>query len=160
MENKGFFTFSESLKKEENSLTASMEDYLEMIYRLCSDTGYTRIHTLSQALNVQPPSTTKMMQHLSNLQLVKYERYGVITLTDKGKELGAKLLKRHDVVESFMRLIGVRESRQLEETEKIEHMLSDETVPCFENFVDYMTQHPEILKDYKVFQESRKNKSS
>jgi Mn-dependent DtxR family transcriptional regulator len=160
MENKGFFTFSESLKKEENSLTASMEDYLEMIYRLCRETGFTRIHTLSQALNVQPPSTTKMMQHLSNLQLVKYERYGVITLTDKGKELGAKLLKRHDVVESFMRLIGVRENRQLEETEKIEHMLSNETVQCFEIYVEYMTQHPEILKDYKAFQESRKEKST
>jgi len=111
-------------------------------------------------LNVQPPSTTKMMQHLSNLQLVKYERYGVITLTDKGKELGAKLLKRHDVVESFMRLIGVRENRQLEETEKIEHMLSNETVQCFEIYVEYMTQHPEILKDYKAFQESRKEKST
>jgi Mn-dependent DtxR family transcriptional regulator len=160
MENKGFFTFSESMKKEENFLTASMEDYLEMIYRLCHDTGFTRIHTLSQALNVQPPSTTKMMQHLSGLQLVKYEKYGVITLTDKGKELGAKLLKRHDVVENFMRLIGVSENKQLEETEKIEHMLSDETVKCFENFVQYMTRHPNLLDDYKAFQKNLKNSST
>lgn len=160
MESKSFYTFSESMKKEENFLTASMEDYLEMIFRLCLDTGFTRIHTLSQALNVQPPSTTKMMQHLSNLQLVKYERYGVVILTDKGKELGAKLLKRHDVIENFMRLIGVSENKQLEETEKIEHMLSDETVQCFENYVQYMTQNPNLLDDYKAFQENQKNRST
>ena len=153
MESKNFHTFSESMKKEENFLTASMEDYLEMIFRLCRDTGFTRIHTLSQALNVQPPSTTKMMQHLSNLQLVKYEKYGVVILTDKGKELGAKLLRRHEVIESFMRLIGVSENNQLEETEKIEHMLSDETVQCFQNYVQYMTQNPNLLDDYKAFQE-------
>jgi len=33
MESKKFYTFSEYMKKDVNSLTASMEDYLEMIYR-------------------------------------------------------------------------------------------------------------------------------
>ena len=54
-----FYTFNEYMKKEDNCLTASMEDYLEMIYRLSLNTGFTRIHELSNVLNVKPPSATK-----------------------------------------------------------------------------------------------------
>lgn len=54
MDNRNYHTFSEYMKKNENLLTASMEDYLEMIYRLSLDTGFTRINELSDALNVHP----------------------------------------------------------------------------------------------------------
>ena len=40
------------------------------------------------ALNVQPPSVTKMIQKLSEINLIKYEKYGVIMLEDKGLKLG------------------------------------------------------------------------
>ena len=61
---KDFYTFREYMKNVDKLLTASMEDYLEMIYRLSYDNGFTRIHELSSALNVQPPSATKMVQKL------------------------------------------------------------------------------------------------
>lgn len=77
--NNDFYTFSEYMKKENNSLTASMEDYLEMIYRLSIKTGFVRLHELANALNVQPPSATKMVQKLAELNLINYEKYGVIT---------------------------------------------------------------------------------
>ena len=44
----------ELLSKDANLLTPSMEDYLEMVYRLSRDKGYTRISDLASALNVQP----------------------------------------------------------------------------------------------------------
>ncbi len=156
MESKKFYTFSEYMKKDVNSLTASMEDYLEMIYRLSANSGFTRIHTLSQALNVQPPSATKMVQHLANLQLVEYEKYGVIILKEKGKELGEQLLNRHMMIESFMKIIGVGDEKTLEETEKIEHMLGGDTIKCFENFVEFMKQNPDILERYTTFQKNCK----
>ena len=89
------------MKKGENLLTASMEDYLEMIYRLSLNTGFTRIHELSNALNVQPPSATKMVQKLAELKLLKYEKYGVVTLEQDGKKLGQVLLNRHNIIESL-----------------------------------------------------------
>ena len=75
-----FHTFNEYMKKEDNSLTASMEDYLEMIYRLSLNTGFTRINELSNALNVQPPSATKMVQKLNKLGLLDYKKYGILFL--------------------------------------------------------------------------------
>lgn len=155
METDGFYTFSGYLKKDDNPLTASMEDYLEMIFRLSSATGFTRINPLSLALNVQPPSTTKMVQHLANLGFVKYEKYGVITLTEEGKAQGSRLLERHNIIENFMRLLGVSESEVLEETEQIEHMLSGGTLKCMENYVEFMRQAPDVSDRYRAFLQNR-----
>ncbi|NLG92215.1 MAG: Fur family transcriptional regulator [Clostridiales bacterium] len=150
-----FYTFNGYMKKDEDALTASMEDYLEMIYRLSYETGFTRIHILSKALNVQPSSATKMVQNLAQIGMVKYERYGFIMLEEKGKKTGAWLLKRHTILEDFSRIIGVGDSCLLEETEKTEHMFSKETILCFADFVEFMRCNPDILERYKAFKNSR-----
>lgn len=143
--NNEFHTFSEYMKTENNLLTASMEDYLEMIYRLSLDTGFTRINELSDSLNVHPPSTTRMVQKLGELNLLQYEKYGVIVLKEKGKKLGELLLKRHNIIESFLLLFGISEEQILKETEKIEHTLSAETTKCFEEYINFITDNPDII---------------
>lgn len=144
------------MKKEDNSLTASMEDYLEMIYRLSLNNGSARVHELSDALNVQPPSATKMVQKLAELKLLKYEKYGVLILEEDGKILGEELLKRHNVIESFLRILNVSESVVLEETEKIEHTLSKQTTKCIQDFVQFINDNPEIAIKLKAYSETQK----
>ncbi len=158
MSSNDFFTFSEYMKKDDNLLTASMEDYLEMIYRLSSETGFTRIHDLSSSLNVQPPSATKMVQRLAAKNLLKYEKYGVIMLEEEGKVIGASLLKRHKAIENLLRMLGVEDSEILEETEKIEHTIHEETLNCFETFLCFINENPDIhikLKQYILSKNSR-----
>jgi Mn-dependent DtxR family transcriptional regulator len=151
-----FYTFNEYMKKEENSLTASMEDYLEMIYRLSLNSGFTRVHELSTALNVQPPSATKMVQKLAELKLLKYEKYGVLILQDGGKKLGQLLLNRHTVIENFLRILDISESNILDETEKIEHTISRETTSCFQDFVEFVKNNPNIVTEFKLYRNSLK----
>lgn len=149
-----FYTFNEYMKKEDNSLTASMEDYLEMIYRLSLKTGFTRIHEISNALNVQPPSATKMVQKLSELKLLKYEKYGIVILEENGKKLGEVLLNRHNIIEKFLRILDVSDSEILDETEKIEHTISKETTKCFQDFVQFMNNNPDIINKFKTYRNS------
>lgn len=151
-----FYTFNEYMKKEDNCLTASMEDYLEMIYRLSLNTGYTRIHELSDALNCKPPSATKMVQKLAEIKLLKYEKYGVLVLEEGGKVLGEALLNRHNVIESFLRILDVSESDVLEETEKIEHTISKQTTKCFQDFVQFSKDNPEIVIEFKTYRKAIK----
>lgn len=153
--NKDFHTFSEYMRKEENSLTASMEDYLEMIYRLSSNTGFTRIHELSEALNVQPPSATKMVQRLGEMKLLKYEKYGVIMLEEKGKALGEMLLKRHNTIESLLKVLGVPQKIILMETEKVEHTMSQETIECIEEYIEFIKENPDIVLRLNAFRNSK-----
>lgn len=149
--NNNFYTFSGYMKKEDNPLTASMEDYLEMIYRLSSEEGFTRIHQLSLALHVQSPSATKMVQRLAELKLLKYEKYGMVMLSEEGKQLGATLLRRHEVVRGLLKVIGVDESDLLAETEKIEHTVSPDTADRCEAFVRFVNENPDVVSRYTAF---------
>ena len=142
------------MKKEDNSLTASMEDYLEMIYRLSLNTGYTRIHELSDALNCKPPSATKMVQKLAEIKLLKYEKYGILVLEDTGKLLGQALINRHNVIESLLRILDISELDILEETEKIEHTISKQTTKCFQDFVQFIKANPDIVIEFKTYRKA------
>ncbi|MEA4932821.1 MAG: transcriptional regulator MntR [Lawsonibacter sp.] len=151
MKSNDFYTFGEYMKKDEHFLTASMQDYVEMIYRLSSENGFTRIHDLAQALNIQPPSATKMVQRLSELGYLKYEKYGYLMLGEKGIEIGSWLIKRHLIVEHLMRILGVDDAIVLQETEKIEHTLSNETTLCIERFVEFCRNNPDIKNRYDAY---------
>lgn len=156
MEEKEFFTFREYMKKDD-PLTASMEDYLEMIYRLSAACGFTRIHDLAASLNVQPPSATKMVQRLAEAGLVNYEKYGIVELSREGQVVGKKLLDRHRIVEKFLELLGVEENL-LEETEKIEHTISDNTLKSISEFVDFSETQPDLIKNFHRFRAGKNSK--
>lgn len=142
---KGFYTFNNYLKASMGIITASMEDYIEMIYRLSNESGFTRVGDLSKALNVKPASITKMIKKLDELSLVNYEKYGYIKLTSDGSSYGEYLLYRHNTVEKFLKIIGVNKNI-LEETEKIEHVLSKDTFERIEYFIEIIEDSP-IIKE-------------
>ncbi len=144
----------EILNKSRDNLTPSMEDYLEMIYRCCLTEGYIRINNLAKQLNVKASSASKVTQKLSQMDYVKYEKYGIIQLTDKGKDCGEFLLIRHNAVEKFLENLGVK-SNLLAETELIEHHLSMETLNRIETFNDFAAAHPEVIM--KIHDFERKN---
>ncbi|MCB2294390.1 Fur family transcriptional regulator [Clostridium algoriphilum] len=149
-----FYTLNGYMKKEKKFLTPSMEDYLEMIYRLSLDTGFTRVNELSNALNVQPPSATNMVHKLAELKLLKYIKYGVLELEEDGKKFGKELLNRHNTIESLLRILDVSESDILEETEKIEHTISNKTTKCFQDFVQFIKDNPQILINFKTYRKT------
>lgn len=147
-EEEEFFTFRELMKRDDDDLTASMEDYLEMVYRLSGNHGFTRVNELASALNVQPPSVSKMIQKLAEQGMVAYEKYGYIILTAKGKELGKELLYRHQVVEDFLKLLGVTEGL-LEQTEMIEHTLNPQTLKELARLVQFFKQRPDLVREFR-----------
>jgi Mn-dependent DtxR family transcriptional regulator len=150
MDGCSFYTFSEYMRKG-GPLTASMEDYLEMIYRLSLSAGFTRVNELAQALNVQPPSATKMVQRLARQGLVKYERYGVIILGAQGRQRGQALLRRHEAITEFLTAVGVGGAEVFEQTEKIEHTVSALTVRRAEDFAAFIKANPDVAQRYGAF---------
>jgi Mn-dependent DtxR family transcriptional regulator len=154
MRKQEFHTFGSYMSKVHNKMTAAMEDYLEMICRLSKKTGFTRMYELSNALNVQPPSATMMVQKLAKLKFLKYEKYGIIILEKKGIKLGEILLQRHKTVESLLTILGVNNNLLLEETEKIEHTISTETLSCIEKFILFLNDHPDIKKMIAEYKQS------
>jgi DtxR family transcriptional regulator, Mn-dependent transcriptional regulator len=143
------------LEQNKKLLTSAMEDYLEMIYRNSLIDGYMRITTLSELLNVQAPSATKMVQKLTALGMLDYKRYGIIFLTDNGKEIGKFLLERHNVIEFFLKHIGVEDSILLE-TELIEHNITAETLQKIDCLNGFLKACPDVLLKFEEYKKSSK----
>ncbi len=138
------------LKQEEKLLTSAMEDYLEMIYRNIQKERYMRINTLSELLNVKPSSATKMVQKLTELGLLDYKKYGIIFLTESGKNLGKFLLERHNIIEKFLESMGINENLLIE-TELIEHNVSANTLKSIDQLNKFFEAHPEVVKEFEKF---------
>lgn len=143
-----FHTFSKYIKA--NVLTISEEDYLEMIYRLCLKDNYTRVSDIAMALNVKPPSVSKMIRKLFNKNLIKHIDYGIIQLTEEGRELGKELFERHESVEQFLKLLKIKDNI-LVVTEKIEHTLSSDTISKIKLLVAFFTENEDILARFNQY---------
>ncbi|NLP46480.1 MAG: transcriptional regulator MntR [Epulopiscium sp.] len=150
--NREFYTVRgyQILNSENKLLTPSMEDYLEMIYRICKEQDYVRINQLAENLNVRPSSATKIVQKLNQLEMVDYERYGIIQLTKEGENIGSYLLKRHNIIEEFLKQLGIEETL-LKETEMIEHHISFNTLQSIHILNEFLFNNPDVLQRYKNF---------
>lgn len=152
-----FYTLKGYKIKNEEVLSSSMEDYIEMIYRLSEKSDEVRVNDLSLALNVQPPSTTKMIRRLAKENYVLYERYGSVKLTEKGRDIGCKLLKRHKIIFEFLQLIGVKDNI-LEQTEIIEHAVNDEVLTRVKGLNEYLKDGGYTFKEDSGLQRSHEGK--
>lgn len=141
------------LEQAEKLLTSAMEDYLEMIYRSSLEEGYMRINTLAELLNVQASSATKMVQKLALMGLLNYKKYGIIFLTDKGRQIGKFLLHRHNIIETFLKAIGVSENI-LVETELIEHNISCRTLRNIDIFNSFIRDNPDFITRFEQYKSS------
>jgi DtxR family Mn-dependent transcriptional regulator len=153
--NKGFHTVRgyQLLEQNERLLTPAMEDYLEMIYRYSLKDGFIRINKLAELLNVKASSATKMVQKLGKLGMLNYERYGIIVLTDSGREIGEFLLDRHKTIEEFMRLLGCKDD-VLVQTELIEHNINAGTVQKIKILNSFFACHKDIADKYRKYKKS------
>jgi len=135
LESNQFYTLKGYALLENNAITSSMEDYLEMIYRIHSSGEAVRIGALAQSLNVKPSSASKMVGNLKKQGLVLFEKYGYIKLTNTGSELGKYLVFRHDTLHHFLCYIN-QSQNELEQVEKIEHFINVETVRNIKRLLD------------------------
>ncbi|MGE5782098.1 MAG: transcriptional regulator MntR [Nitrososphaerales archaeon] len=134
-----------SSKKYTKDRTPRMEDYLEVIYELVQSKGYATTVDISQYLNVSSPSVTKMVQRLDEAEMLIYEKYRGIRLTEHGISIAVSIRNRHGLLSEFFRLIGVDENTANEDAEGLEHHLHPESIKKLEKFVNIMKNNPDIL---------------
>lgn len=160
MKNREFHTVRGYQLREQSKrlLTPAMEDYLEMIYRYSLEHEYIRINQLAEKLNVRASSATRMVQKLGELKLLKYEKYGVIILTDEGKKMGKFLLDRHNTIETFLKNIGSKNN--LYETEMIEHNIRINTLKNIDLLNEFLTGTLKLLGNLKNIKPNTKPQNS
>lgn len=130
-----YYTLKGYKLRSHNKITEAMEDYIEMIYKHTLDKKEISIKEISNLLNVKYSSTTNMLDRLKKLELVNYNKYKKVSLTDKGIHLGKYLLYRHNILTTFFKLLN-KKDYHLEEVEKIEHYLNVKTIKNLERIIN------------------------
>lgn len=138
--------------KKQAAPTSTAEDYLERIYALIKEKGYARVSDIAEALQVSPSTVTRMVQKLDEQQLLQYERYRGLSLTEAGERVGRSIHKRHKALEAFLDLLGIRDRDTIEQDiEGIEHHLSSKTLHRLTQLVDFFDSEPEMHQRYVAF---------
>jgi Mn-dependent DtxR family transcriptional regulator len=132
--------------------TPSMEDYIEQIYMLIEEKGYARVSDIAEALSVHPSSVTKMVQKLDKDEYLVYEKYRGFSLTTKGNKIGKRLVFRHDLLEQFLKIIGVKDENIYKDVEGIEHHLSWDSIDRIVDLVQFFQEDETRIEALKEVQ--------
>ncbi|MBN1300928.1 MAG: metal-dependent transcriptional regulator [Melioribacteraceae bacterium] len=123
-------------------ITISKEDYIKEIYSLISE-NREKISTtyLADKLNVSSAAVSDMAKRLDSDGFITYQKYKGIELTEKGKIMALKILRRHRLWESFlMHVFDLSWNEVHDEAEKLEHQTSDFLI----NKIDDYLGNPEF----------------
>jgi DtxR family Mn-dependent transcriptional regulator len=116
-------------------LSKSAEDYLEAVYVIGREKGVVKVSDIASHLNIQLPSVTGFVQRLAERELLRYERYGPVELTPRGRRIGRDVYEKHRLLGKFFMLIGVDEKTALHDACLAEHILSRRTMDRMQSFV-------------------------
>ena len=109
------------------TLTDSNLRYLLAIHHLAQQSTEVSPLALAQAMGVTKPSVTYATKRLRENGYIEMDRDGLITLTDRGMAIAAKMLDRHHTLTKFLVALGVDQKTAEEDACKIEHDISQQT---------------------------------
>ena len=91
---------------------------------------------VAEHLGVTKPSVTYATKRLRENGYIEMDKDGLITLTDSGMEIAAKMLQRHHTLTNFLVELGVDPVTAEEDACKMEHLLGSETLNMMKKYVD------------------------
>jgi DtxR family Mn-dependent transcriptional regulator len=125
------------------AITAAMEDYLKVIYRLSEDGNRATTQAIAARMNVAAPSVTGMIKRLAELKLVDHERYRSVSLTPTGEKAALEIVRHHRLLELYLaEALGYSWDQVHDEAERLEHTISEEFEARIDRALGYPTTDP------------------
>lgn len=123
--------------------TPSKEDYLKAVWTLSErhteDKQAVATKDLAEELKVSAPAVSRMLKQMEQHTLVAHVPYYGVRLTDKGREVALKIVRRHRLLELFLaQVLEYPLDSVHDEAEKLEHYISEE----FELRIDKILKFP------------------
>ena len=103
------------------------EEYLEVIYRLQEKSGVARTLELAETLNVAPGTITNTVERLEKESLIVHEPYKGVRLTEKGRGIALRMVRKHRLSERLLTdILDVAWDKVHDAACQLEHGISDE----------------------------------
>lgn len=112
------------------------EDYVEAIADAVERSGVCRAVDLVNQFDVTHATVNNTVARLQRDGLVLTQPYQPIELTPAGRRLATKSRRRHEVVEAFLKRLGVSERTAAIDSEGIEHHVSRETLAVMKRVLE------------------------
>lgn len=128
---------------DEKILSSAHEDYLKAIYTLMAEGTKVNNSALAGYLEVSPASATNMVKKLAELELVEYEPYQSILLTEAGRKVALEVLRHHRLLELYLhQKLNLSWDQVHAEAERLEHVLSETLEDAIAAALDHPTVDP------------------
>ena len=125
------YQFSNIRSQNKNEI---LEDYVEAIQEILQNKGDVKNADLAQHFGVSQATVNKNLKRLINFKLAKSEPYRSIFLTEEGEKLATQSKEKHEIVYNFLIKLGVSRKNAENDSEGIEHHVSDETLKLMKKF--------------------------
>jgi DtxR family manganese transport transcriptional regulator len=120
--------------------TEMAEDYVELISDLIKVNGEARLADLAIHVGVTSATAAKVVQRLQRAGLVESRPYRSIFLTESGEAMAEMSRRRHQIVEAFLRALGIDDLTVEADAEGIEHHVSEQTLAAFARLTEMLNK--------------------
>ncbi len=125
-------------------MTISEENYIKVIYHLSlvSPKGV-NTNAIAGMLDTKASSVTDMLKKLAEKELVSYQKYQGVTLTDKGFHSAKMIVRKHRLWEVFLvDKLNFSWDEVHEIAEELEHIKSENLINKLDAFLDFPSFDP------------------
>ena len=125
----------------------SSEDYLETILILGNKSSLVRAVDSASEMGFKKPSVSVAMKNLRQKNLITVADNGDIRLTEEGHKIADKVYERHQLISSWLMMLGVHEKTALHDACRIEHIISEESFQALKRAVHELREQQESVKE-------------
>lgn len=135
-------------------ISKSLEEYIKIMYILKQQNGNVRVTDIANRMNCTKPSVNKALHNLKSNNLVNYQTYGTIELTEDGENLARKIIETYDIVYIFLKdVLNLDEEQSKTEAERIKSVIADDTANKLAKYVHKTLGLNNLDCDYDVNKE-------
>lgn len=114
------------------------ENYLKCILKFSESGELVSTNTIANYLGTSPASVTDMIKKLNDENLIHYQRYKGVSLTEEGERIALKIVRKHRLWEVFLvEKLDFKWDNIHEIAEQLEHIDADELIRALDKFLDY-----------------------
>ncbi len=122
---------------QDEKVSASLQDYLEVILSLSKEGEGVRVTDIAAELNIAKASVTQALSVLKKQGLAWQDRYGPVNLTEEGKKHALSVYKRHQIIRFFLtEILKVEPETAEKDACSLEHIVSPQTLKKIQDFLD------------------------
>ncbi|WP_455715820.1 metal-dependent transcriptional regulator, partial [Anaerosporobacter sp.] len=109
-------------------ISKSLEEYIKTMYILQSQKGDIRVTDIANKMQCTKASVNKSIKLLAENNLVNYEVYGKIEISEEGYKTARKVLEAHDILYLFLtEILEINHEEANIEAENMKKSMNDHT---------------------------------